>query len=356
MIVTERETMGANFCGLRETLLGRYAGRVPIAEIDVARTLQEAFLGKPVRGPEDTAAFWSQAGYDYVLFPIEIDLARARFVSSRSAAAEPARIGSLEEAKRRQWPDPSTLDTAELDALASCLPAGMKIIPRLGGLFHFPGVVLGFENLCVAMLSDPPFAHYVFDRVGQIVSGLVARLVRHQAVGAVWLSSDMAFRSSLMASPKTLRQYVFPWIERVARLVHEADMPLIFHSDGNLTEAIPDLIAMGIAALHPIEPAAMDIHAVRRRYGSNLCLIGNVDVDLLIRGTPEQVRRQAEQLVTAFDGQGGFVLGSGNSIPAQVPLENYQAMIAAGKSAMRRRGPHFATTTSGRPDRKVTAK
>ena len=321
---------------------------MPIAELDVAREVQEAFLGRPISTPEDTVAFWSQAGYGYAIYSIETDFGRDSFTSSREVLSEPPRIKSLTQAKQLAWPDPAKFDATELNALAACLPTGMKIIPKLGGLFHFPSVLLGFEDLCVAMLSDPPLARYVCDQVGQIITGLVQRLVRNEAVGAIWLSSDMAFNSSLMISPGLLRQYIFPWIKEVSKLTHEADKPLIFHSDGNLTEVIPDLVDAGIDALHPIEPAAMDIHAVRRCYGSNLCLIGNVDVDLLIRGTPEQVSRQAKQLVTSFAGQGGFVLGSGNSIPAQVPLENYQALIAAAASATRPSAPHFATTTVGR--------
>ena len=325
--------MNTDFADLRKTLLGEYAGRVPIAEIDVAREVQEAFLGRPVETPEDTVAFWSQAGYGYVLYAIEFDFGRGTFTTSREDTSEPARIESLQDAENRTWPDPETFDIGELDALPGCLPSGMKIIPKLGGLFYFPSVLLGFENLCMAMISDPPLARYVCDQVGRIVTELVQRLVRQEAVGAVLLSSDIAFHSSLMVSPNSLRQFIFPWIKEVTQLAHEADKPVIFHSDGNLMEVIPDLIEAGIDALHPIEPAAMDIHEVRSRYGSKLCLIGNVDVDLLIRGTPDEVRLQAEQLVSTFDGQGGYVLSSGNSIPAQVPLENYQALIAAVTSA-----------------------
>lgn len=322
--------MPPNFDQLRETLLGKYAGRIPLAEIDVAVEIQEAFLGRPIRSPADTVDFWSQAGYDYVLFPIEIDFAGGTFPRSRSATSPPPRIKSLEEARRRRWPDPARFDPAELDALGGCLPPGMKIIPKLGGLFYFPSILLGFEDLCVAMLSDAPFAEYVFAKVGEIVTGLVSLLAGHPAVGAIWLSSDIAFNTSLMASPDALRKYVFRWVAQVAEISHGANLPLIYHSDGNLTEVIPDLLAAGIDALHPIEPLAMDVTAVRRQYGPRLCLIGNVDVgSLLISGTPEAVRNEAARLKSFFGDGGGYVLGSGNSIPADVPLENFRALIDA---------------------------
>ena len=91
---------------------------------------------------------------------------------------------------------------------------------------------------------------------------------------------------------------------------------------------VPDLIEAGIDALHPIEPEAMDIFSVRKQFGAGLCLIGNVDVgSVLIEGTREDVRREVERLVSFFSDQGGFVLSSDNSVPPNVPIENFKALI-----------------------------
>ena len=204
----------------------------------------------------------------------------------------------------------------------------MKIIPKLGGLFYFPSILLGFEQLCIACLEDPVFAGYVFERVGVTVAGLVSRFVHHPAVGAIWLSSDIAFGSSLFVSPDVLRSFVFPWVRNLAEICHQSEMPMIFHSDGDLTAIIPDLIEAGIDALHPIEPAAMDIYEVQREYGERLCLVGNVDVgEVLVRGSPQDVRRSVRELAGYFTAKGGYVLGSSNSIPPSVPVENFKALI-----------------------------
>ena len=130
-----------------------------------------------------------------------------------------------------------------------------------------------------------------------------------------------------MVSPAALRKYVFPWVRKIAEIAHQADLPIIFHSDGNLTEVIGDLIEAGIDALHPIEPQAMDIMAIRDKYGLRLSLVGNVDVDTLISRSPDDVRKEAGRLRELFGDQGGYILGSGNSIPTAVPIENYKALI-----------------------------
>jgi len=94
-----------------------------------------------------------------------------------------------------------------------------------------------------------------------------------------------------------------------------------------LWEVMEDLIACGIDALQPIEPAAMDIREVKRRYGDRLALIGNVEVDLLARGTEDQVRAEVRRLLREVAPGGGYCLGSSNTIAYYVNPRNYRALL-----------------------------
>jgi uroporphyrinogen decarboxylase len=88
-----------------------------------------------------------------------------------------------------------------------------------------------------------------------------------------------------------------------------------------------DILACGVDALHPIEPKAMAIAEVKQRYGDRLCLIGHVDVDLLSRGSEEEVRAQVRKNIREAGYNGGYCAGSGNSIPEYVSYGNYMAML-----------------------------
>jgi uroporphyrinogen decarboxylase len=82
----------------------------------------------------------------------------------------------------------------------------------------------------------------------------------------------------------------------------------------------------------------MDIVELKRLYGDRLTLIGNIDVDLLARGTPEQVEAQVKLRISQLAKGGGFLLASSNSVCDYVKPENYTAMLTAG----RRHGVHGA--------------
>ena len=62
-------------------------------------------------------------------------------------------------------------------------------------------------------------------------------------------------------------------------------------------------------------------------YSDRLCLVGNVQVDTLSRGTPEQVRQEVRTLLREVAPGGGYCIGSSNTVPNYGRLENYRAMI-----------------------------
>jgi uroporphyrinogen decarboxylase len=99
------------------------------------------------------------------------------------------------------------------------------------------------------------------------------------------------------------------------------------HTDGLLWEVMDDIIGAGVCALHPIEPKAMDIVEVKRRYGKQLSLCGGIDVDLLSRGTTGQVRELVRTLIAGVGSGGGWCAGSSNSVPEYVPVANYLTMV-----------------------------
>jgi uroporphyrinogen decarboxylase len=91
------------------------------------------------------------------------------------------------------------------------------------------------------------------------------------------------------------------------------------------------IIDCGVSAIHPIEPKAMNIADVKQRYGNKLCLIGNIDVDLLARGSVDEIINNVKRNIEQVGLDGGHCVGSGNSIPEYVKLENYIAMIETVK-------------------------
>lgn len=138
---------------------------------------------------------------------------------------------------------------------------------------------------------------------------------------------DIAYKSAPLFSPAWLRRM---WVPRLKRLVdawHARDVICIFHSDGNLWTVMDDLVGAGIDGLNPLEVlAGMTVRKVRERY-PQLVLTGGIDVSqLLVYGTPDEVRTTCREAIAAVGGRGYFI-GSSTELHWDVRLENAVAMF-----------------------------
>ncbi|MEI6877132.1 MAG: uroporphyrinogen decarboxylase family protein, partial [Spirochaetota bacterium] len=119
------------------------------------------------------------------------------------------------------------------------------------------------------------------------------------------------------------------WAPRTERLVAAAKglgKPVLFHCCGCQEPILPYLVDWDVDAVHPIQPGANDIYAMKRKYGTNLALVGNVDVAKeLSYGSEEDTRRSVREHVDLL-ADGAYVLCSSHSIIDSVIPGNYLAM------------------------------
>ncbi len=87
---------------------------------------------------------------------------------------------------------------------------------------------------------------------------------------------------------------------------------------------------VGIDGKHSFEDAIVPVPEMQRRYGSRIAILGGVDVDVLTRATPEEVRVYVRGIIEECAPRGRYAVGSGNSIPSYVPVENYLTMLDEG--------------------------
>lgn len=91
---------------------------------------------------------------------------------------------------------------------------------------------------------------------------------------------------------------------------------------------MPDLIEdVGIDGKHSFENAILPVLEFQRRYGDHIAVLGGVDVHVLSSAGPDEVRRHVRDIIDACAPAGRFAIGSGNSIPSYVPVENYLTML-----------------------------
>lgn len=334
-----------DFDRFRDTLLLQAAHRrPPLFDFHVDAAHKAQVLGQPVSTPGADAEFWRRAGYDYVQCTIHavVEEVVAAADKGRDGAAsigeQHSVVHSLDQFRSRRWSWQAAAegdlacvrDRLEwLQELVRVLPDGMRILLHNGDVFTNAWMLMGFDAFCFASVQDPELVRTLMNSLAaaQLNVTRAALAQAGPAVGALFYSDDIAYTEGLMLSPTFYGEYLFPHIAAFAELGAAQDLPLIYHTDGRLYDAFDQLAAIGVNGIQPLEPKSMDPLEIRRRWPGRFCLMGNVDLDLMSRGTPAQVEAHVRERIERLNTDGGFMPGVSNTVPDYVQFENYQRMI-----------------------------
>jgi len=194
---------------------------------------------------------------------------------------------------------------------------------RLGFLSAL--ISIGFQTFMESLYLNPELIDAV---MGAYVdwSATVIRRVCDMGVDAVCTTDDFAFNQGPFISPASFRQWVVPYHRRASQ---EITVPWIVHTDGQIGLLVEDLLSMGISGIHPIDPNCMDIRAFKLKFGERVCILGNVNLNTLGMGAPEETYSEVRNLIKDLGPGYGYILSSGNSVPDYAKPENMLALAKA---------------------------
>jgi uroporphyrinogen decarboxylase len=360
-----------NFENLRRTILRQGPpGPVPFIEfladlgiieavlgekfpIDLRRYLDEAFadvsaddLSQLTKAADMFVRFWCEMGYDYVPVPTDLVFHR-NLMPLADTAPMPDWVGgerywqdetsgpiqSWADFETYPWPKAEELQHLAVQYVNAVLPQGMKICVQVPGVFENTMQVMGLQSLCYALRDQADLVEAVCRRLGELVTTVTAQVVAYDNVGIVVEGDDMGFQSGTLVSPDVLRRYILPHHKKIAEIAHGAGKLLVLHSCGNVYRLMDDFIDyVGVDAKHSFEDKILPVEEAYERWGDRVTILGGVDIDLLGRGTEEQVRVRTREILEVCGVKGaGYCLGTGNSVANYIPVQNYLAMLDEGR-------------------------
>ena len=146
---------------------------------------------------------------------------------------------------------------------------------------HAGDAVHGHHGLLAGAVRRPPLVEEIFDIYLEWTC-VVAERRRADGFDAFVTTDDVAFGSSTFFSPKVFRELC---MERYPRAPTPPDDSVgAMHSDGNMMPFMKDLLTLNIVASTPWRKGRWTLRETKRRYGDRLCLIGNVDLNILGAG------------------------------------------------------------------------
>jgi hypothetical protein len=203
--------------------------------------------------------------------------------------------------------------------------------------FDWIAEAAGFQQ-AVLWVSATPQAQLIALR--ERYSLRVRELMRRAAALTLFESFVVGCSSSCnsLLGPVLWRALDAPFLRAVAQEAHALGKLLHIHFHGRSRESLDELAQLGADCICPFErPPGGDIagieglRAVRAALGERVTFNGNVHtVDTLIRGSPQDVRREIRQIKSAFAGSRRFIIGTGDQVGGETPEQNIEAMIEEG--------------------------
>ncbi len=202
--------------------------------------------------------------------------------------------------------------------------------PHLGGeLFETAWRLRGFENFMIDLGFRHDMADYLLDQLTAMLIENVLILAR-SGIDILLLDDDVAMPTGLIIGPDTWRRHFKDRLATVINIAREESPGLLFfyHSDGDFTRLIPDLVDIGFNVINPVQPDCMDGAAIKQEFGDRLAFWGTVgSAGLWDLGTPDQVRSEVRQCIEKLGPQ-GLLLAPAYDIDF-APFENIVAFVEA---------------------------
>lgn len=309
---------------------------VELMNIGAEATVEQIQLG--FRLMNLMLAFSQMVGYDYVTMAPLVNVPRTRL----QLKANPKQDGKLrawqnehgglitnrQEFNEFPWPQPDQADIFPIVYVESKMPPGMKVMVIYIGIFEDLKLLMGFESMALKSIEEPDLLVDILEHLTVLAVAAIDKCAAYPATGAIFYGEDMGFNNGTILSPKFMREHVIPRHKRIADACHKHNKPFILHSCGKIEALMNDLIeTVRIDALHSFQDNIEPVESIYKKYHDKIAILGGLDVDLLSRGTPEQVRARTRRMLEACAPGGGYCMGSGNSVTNFCKIENYYAML-----------------------------
>jgi len=200
-------------------------------------------------------------------------------------------------------------------------------------LFEMICRLRGMEETALDLAARPRIAETMLQAAERFSVYLAETACERYPIDWLWTGDDVGGQEAMVMSPRCWREMIAPHLARIVAVGKGQGLPVAYHSCGAIRAIIPDLIAMGIDVLNPIQSNCPGMAAgeLAREFGSEMAFMGGVDThELLPRGSSAEVYDATRRLIDVMTQHGGgYILAASHAVPPETPIENILAMYAA---------------------------
>jgi hypothetical protein len=240
-----------------------------------------------------------------------------------------------EHFKPRLQPDPARLTQKHWNVVEKLRGRTHSADVRCGSMIGKLRDWMGVEGLAYVAADDPELLGEMIETVSTLSASLVEPVVAQMdpKPECGWFWEDICCKSGPLVSPRVFEKYCVPAYRRITDMLRSYGVDIVVvDCDGVIDALVPGWMEAGVNTMFPIEIGVWeaDPMAFRRKYGTDLRIIGGIDKKVLYHG-PEAIDAEIQRRVPLMK-EGGYIPLPDHLIPPGVTIENYQYYINAVKA------------------------
>lgn len=239
---------------------------------------------------------------------------------------------SLAELEAFPWDflDPGGHTTDHMrDEVEKAHADGLPARSWVGRFYEAAWQYRGYEEMLMDMYAEPDMADFIFGKLFEM-NRFRAVAAAQAGVDYIECGDDVANQNNMMFSLDMWRYYQK---SRWAKIYDEVrkikpDIKIWYHSDGNITAILDELVEIGVNIVNPIQPECMDPYAVKKRYGDLITIDGAIGTQTVMPfGSAGDVRKAVKEAIEILGANGGYIPSPSHILEPEVPMENVEAFI-----------------------------
>lgn len=195
------------------------------------------------------------------------------------------------------------------------------------GPFNNASLLVDTDILYCLFLTDPPFyaelMEFALDRASDYASAMVA-----SGIDVLIVSANVA---GGFLGRATYDAHVLPYERRFVDFCQRSGVAVLLHNCGQIMSLVSSYKEVGPRIVEPFSPPPLgdaDLAVAKSEVDGRYTVIGGVDqVNVLQRGTTEEVKRVTASTVESGKPGGRFIVQSADFLEYNTPVENVAAFV-----------------------------
>lgn len=200
------------------------------------------------------------------------------------------------------------------------------------GIYERAYGLMGWEEFMTSLVLKPTLIEELLDKITDFKVNVAKKIINF-GFKMGHHGDDLGTQKNTFFSKKLFRKFLLPRLKRIFDVYKNANLPVMLHSCGNITEFIPDLIDIGLDILEPVQPC-MDLKYLKNEFGRYITFFGGIDTQKLLPfASADEVKNKASRTIRILGKGGGLIISTAQEIMDDVPVANIKALVEAIVSA-----------------------